>query len=71
MKAGDINKYYVKLENDKWVHRHPVKVVINPILRTIQFWTNKPYVIASDTEFKNNNPTFIKFRFCRVYYESR
>ncbi len=55
--------YYVKHDNVNWCHRHPIKIVINPMLRFIQFWTDKPYVIASITEFKNEKPIFIKFAF--------
>ena len=66
-----MNKYYKKITDDQWIHRHPLKVLINPILRLIQWRTDKPYVIASDTEFVGGTPNFIKFTFCRVKYNKR
>lgn len=44
------NQYYQISSNFGWVHRTPLKVAINPILRTIQFWTDCPYVIVSITD---------------------
>ena len=29
------------------VHRSRIKCIINPVLRKLQYYTNKPYVIAS------------------------
>jgi hypothetical protein len=62
-----MNNYYVKNEWG-WNHRHPLKLIINPILRNIQFFTNRPYVMASVTEFIDGVPHFIKFGFYRVAY---
>lgn len=62
------DKYYV-YQDDTWKHRSPIKLLLNPILRKIQFFTNKPYVIASDTGFDiNGKPYFIKYKFMRVEY---
>lgn len=61
------NQYYVK-QDGIWMHKSPVKLLINPILRRIQFFTNRPYVIASDTEFVDHVPQFIKYVFTRVAY---
>jgi len=64
-----MNKYYKKLKTG-WIHRAPIKVVINPILRTLQFWRDDPYVISSVTEWIDKKPNFIKFKFCRVQYRN-
>lgn len=61
-----MKNYYIKFDNGNWGHRHPIKIIINPVLRFIQFWTNAPYVIASKTEFNNGKPNFIKFTFTKV-----
>jgi len=63
-----MNKYYVK-NVWGWNHRHPIKLIVNPILRKIQFFTSRPYVIASVTEFIGGYPNFVKFEFCRVKYD--
>lgn len=48
-------------------HRSPLKLLINPILRMIQFWTDTPYVIASEYETcPVNGYYFIRYRFMRV-----
>ena len=41
------------------MHRSPLKLVINPILRFLQFWTDEPWVLGSETEFdENKKPHF-------------
>lgn len=60
--------YYFHRKYKIWMHRTPLKLVINPILRFIQFWTMKPYVISSITKFDNDKPHFIKYGFSRVEY---
>lgn len=61
------NKYYVW--DGQWMHKSPVKLIVNPILRKLQFFTDRPYVIASETEFVNSIPYFVKYKFCRVPYK--
>jgi len=46
------------------MHRTKVKRIINPILRKIQFFTNKPYVIASVTD----HGYFLYYKIMRVLY---
>jgi hypothetical protein len=46
------------------VHKTRLKLVINPVLRKIQYWTDKPYVIASCFEKKE----FITYKIQRVQY---
>lgn len=65
----DKNKYYIQLSEKHWIHPTPIKKLINPILRKIQWYTNKPFVIASKTKWKNNKPFFIKYSFQRAMYE--
>ena len=60
-----MDKYYSKIE-DCWVHRPPLKLIVNPILRILQFYTDYPFVITSKTCFKNKIPNFIKYEFNRV-----
>ena len=66
-KYSDKNKYYV-YENGIWMHRSPIKLAINPILRKIQFFTDKPFVIASETIFVDKIPQFVGYKFCRIFY---
>ena len=67
---SDKNRFYVKVDgNDmKWLHRTPLKVVVNPILRKLQFFTNRPFVIVSKTSFKDGIPDFGGYVFKRVLY---
>jgi len=51
-----------------WCHRTWLKCIVNPILRFIQFWTDKPYVISSITEFKDGLPYFQHYSLQRVKY---
>lgn len=63
----DKDSYYFYIDKyKKWVHRPPLKVLINPILRFVQFWTKKPYVIASITEFIDDKPHFLGYDLCRI-----
>lgn len=57
---------YLVYEDGCWMHKHPLKLIVNPILRKLQFFTNKPYVIAS--KFDKQRTKFIGFTFCRVRY---
>lgn len=64
-----MNKYYVYNKDFKiWMHKSPLKLVLNPILRKIQWFTDRPYVIVSQTEFIDDKPNFIKYGIKRVYY---
>ena len=68
------DKYYIFDEKHNcWMHRTPLKCFINPILRKIQFWTDKPFVIYSNTEFFEMNfvktPHFIGYGFGRIKYK--
>ena len=65
-----MDKYYYFHKRYKiWMHRTPLKLFINPILRFIQFWTMKPFVIASDTDFdENGKPHFMGYCICKVEY---
>lgn len=66
----DYDKCYVQIEGN-WCHRTWLKCIVNPILRFIQFWTDKPYVIASITEFKDGLPYFKHYSFERVKYSKK
>lgn len=59
-----------KRVNGNWNHVTTLKCIVNPILRKIQFFTNKPFVIASICEFKKDSaPEFKKYTFTRVEYK--
>lgn len=58
-------------EYDCWMHRTPLKCIINPILRFIQFYTNKPFVIYSECEEVDGKWHFIKYGFGRIEYVHR
>lgn len=57
---------YLVFEDNCWKHKHPIKMIINPILRKVQWFTNKPFVIAS--KFNNEKTVFEGFVFMRVRY---
>ena len=55
------DKYYVQdQECGCWMHKSPVKLLLNPILRKIQFWTKEPLVICSNTDFDENGVPHFK-----------
>ena len=64
------DKFYIKIE-DSWVHRTPLKVSINPILRLLQWFTDKPYVIASKTSWKDGKPHYTGYTFTKVKFNRR
>lgn len=47
------------------VHKTNLKCFMNPLLRTIQYWTDKPYVIAS---LFDDNREFVTYKIARVQY---
>jgi hypothetical protein len=55
-------------EDGQWKHKTRLKLFLNPILRTLQFWTREPYVVASDTSFIDGIPHFNHYTFQRVLY---
>lgn len=61
-------------EYKTWRHKSPIKCLINPILRKIQFWTDKPLVIASECAYiengndKEDKPIFLKYKITKVKY---
>ena len=63
MKSKD--RYYKNVDG-QWTHQSPIKLLVNPILRKIQFYTDRPFVIASVTEFVNKKPRFVKYAIRRV-----
>lgn len=63
------DKYFVyNSKYDCWMHKTPLKCFVNPILRFIQFYTDKPFVIYSECEKNNEKWHFIKYGFGRVKY---
>lgn len=66
-KLVDYNKFYI-FEKGCWMHKTKLKLFLNPILRKLQFWTDTPFVIYSDTTFKNGKPYFNKYGFGKVKY---
>lgn len=63
-----MSKYFVKTENG-WNHRTPLKLVVNPVLRKVQFWTDRPHVIASNTRYFAGEPIFMGYTMARIKYE--
>jgi hypothetical protein len=73
-KQNYMNKYYV-FEEGIWKHNTPLKLLLNPILRKIQFWTKEPYVISSWTDWEEAvgevhewKPLFVRYEFIPVRY---
>lgn len=66
-KSNSKNKYFVYKDGVIINHRTPLKLIVNPILRFFQFYTEKPYVIVSFIEFDSyGNGNFIRYGFKRV-----
>lgn len=76
MKRSAKDKYFVyDFEHKCWMHRTPLKCFVNPILRKLQFWTDKPFVIYSKVEWDNDivskserKPRFVGYGFGRINY---
>jgi len=49
-------------------HKTKLKCFVNPILRKIQFWTMKPFVIASESIKLGGEYYFLGYSFKRVSY---
>ena len=68
------DKFFVYDDEYKmWMHRTPLKCILNPILRKLQFWTDTPYVIYSECENNKNKkkrPHFLKYGVCKVKFIS-
>jgi hypothetical protein len=47
------------------IHSTRLKRIVNPVLRKLQFWTDKPFVIYSTFE----NDKFIRYGFGRVWFQ--
>lgn len=61
-----VNKFYFDREYKCWIHRTRLKLIVNPILRKLQFFTKKPWVIASIVDMKDGVPKFIKYSLYRT-----
>lgn len=68
MKYKTLNNNFVQWENGNIGHRSMLKIIVNPILRFIQFWTFKPYVIVSVGTVKHNCHEFHGYTVSRVKY---
>ena len=61
------NNIYFDDETKSYMHKTKIKCIINPFLRFVQFYTNKPYVIASICDIKTLH--FDRYIFRRVTYK--
>lgn len=66
------DEYFHYHNSEGYSHRSPVKSILNPVLRAVQFWSNRPYVIATDVDFMDDpkiaplaRVTFVGYVFCR------
>lgn len=66
-----IDRYYVSCGDGIYMHRTPIKLAINPLLRRIQFWTDYPFVIASRTVFVDELPHFCGYELTRVKWREK
>lgn len=67
-----MNKFEPHIYKGKkyWTHKTSLKCFVNPILRILQFFTDKPFIITSVCEFrKNQEPLFIKYNIQRVKHK--
>lgn len=64
----NLDKYYKKdPDSGCWMHRSPLKLILNPILRKLQFWTREPLVICSNTIFDEDEvPHFQSYGLIRT-----
>jgi len=62
-----MNRYTKVLPGGKVIHRHPLKLLVNPVLRKLQFFTDRPWVIASEMD---ENLEFQGLCFCRVQIQN-
>lgn len=66
-----VNDNFYQIDG-RWYHGPWWKKLINPVLRAIQFWTDRPYVIYSKCsfykldEFAGNPPRLLGYGFGRV-----
>lgn len=58
--------FYHDTVNNCWMHRPKFKVILNPILRKLQFFTKKPWVIVSYVDMSNDIPVFKGYGLERV-----
>lgn len=54
-----------KIKEANRIHKTKLKCIVNPLLRKIQYWTDEPYVIASNF----NNGEFITYKITKVKYK--
>ena len=53
-------------------HNTKLKCIVNPVLRWIQFWTDRPYVIFSRFLVINGEPKhFLRYGFGRIKYKEK
>lgn len=68
-KANKFEPTYFEFNGKKYLqHKTKLKCFINPILRKIQFFTMKPFVISSKFEKINGEWFFLGYGFQRVRY---
>ena len=58
-----MDRYTVVFADGNFVHRHPLKLLVNPILRLLQFFTKRPWLLASRFD---EHLEFQGLCFCRV-----
>jgi len=63
------DQYYVN-EDGHWMHKSPIKLWLNPKLRKLQWWDDRPWVIASKTEWIDGVPHFKGYSFQKVQYRN-
>lgn len=61
------NRYFEYIDG-KLIHNTPIKRKLNPILRRIQFWTYRPYVLVSNIEILDDIPHFKSYTIKRMEY---
>lgn len=64
---GRKQKYFKKV-NGRWIHRTPLKIIVNYPLRILQFFTNRPIVLASKCVYKGKDIDFLGYSFIRVKF---
>ena len=48
------HEYFHYIPDVGFSHRAPFKVILNPILRLIQFWDDEPYVVATMVDYSDD-----------------
>jgi hypothetical protein len=62
-------KYAIYKDGKIINYRHPLKVVVNNILRIAQFWTKEKYIFATLFKFSDENDMIMGTRLMKIKHK--